>query len=104
VVVSDLAILRYSKLVLCGTKSILTLIVANPFARRESHPVQAILTYKVLTIVTWFVNATASIYYTFGIPDDDKKGWRNSIWGHNSTFPTPFALNSIITSIYWYAK
>jgi hypothetical protein len=74
---------------------------ANPFARRESHSVRAVWTYKVLTILTWLLNVLASVYYTFGIPADDKVGWRNTIWGHNKDFPTPFALNAIIASLYW---
>jgi len=73
----------------------------NPFARRETHPVQAVWTYKVLTIITWLLTVLASIYYTFGVPNDDKKHWRNTIWGHNRTHPTPFALNALIASLYW---
>jgi hypothetical protein len=56
----------------------------------------------VLTIITWLVSVLASIYYTFGKPLDDKEHWRNTIWGHNRDFPTPFALNALIASLYWY--
>lgn len=73
----------------------------NPFARRESHPAQAIWTYKILTILTWLVLVIASVYYTFNKPDDDVKKWRHTIWGVNKAYPTPFAQNAIITSIYW---
>jgi len=76
---------------------------ANPFRIRESHNVQAVWTYKVLTIVTWLVNILASIYYTFGKPEDDKVAWRNTIWGQNTLYPTPFALNALIASLYWLA-
>ena len=75
--------------------------VANPFARRESHNVQAVWTYKVLTILTWLLTVLSSVYYTFGMPHDDKKHWRNTIWGHNKAYPTPFTLNAIIASLYW---
>jgi len=75
----------------------------NPFSRRETHPVQAVWTYKVLTIVTWLVNVIACIYYTFGAPNDDKVAWRKSIWGHNTANPTPFSLNALIASLYWLA-
>jgi len=74
---------------------------ANPFTKRDSHTIQAVWTYKILTILTWLLNVIVSIYYTFGMPSDDKKAWRNSIWGHNSAFPTPFALNALIASLYW---
>lgn len=73
----------------------------NPFARRESHPTEAIWTYKILTILSWLVVVIASIYYTFHVPTDDVKHWRHTIWGVNRAHPTPFAQNAIITSIYW---
>jgi len=76
---------------------------ANPFSRRESHNVQAVWTYKVLSIITWLLSVLVSIYYTFGMPMDDKKHWRNTIWGHNAAYPTGFALNALITSLYWLA-
>ena len=75
---------------------------ANPFAKRESHNVQAVWTYKVLTIITWLLAVISSIYYTFGMPQDDKKSWRNTIWGQNKVYATPFALNALIASLYWY--
>jgi hypothetical protein len=74
---------------------------ANPFARRESHSVQAVWTYKVLTILTWLLTVLSSVYYTFEKPTDDRKHWRNTIWGHNAAYPTPFALNALIASLYW---
>jgi len=76
----------------------------NPFARRESHPVQAIWTYKVLTVLTWLLTVIVSLYYTFGIPQDGKHKHNNTIWGHNSLHGrSPFALNALITSLYWLA-
>jgi len=71
----------------------------NPFVRRESHSTGSIITYKVLTILTWLVVTVATIYYTFNAPQDDFKKGRGTIWGHNK--PTPFALNPALTSIYW---
>jgi len=76
---------------------------ANPFSRRESHNVQAVWTYKVLSILTWLLSVLASVYYTFGLPRDDKKHWRNTIWGHNAAYLTGFALNALIASLYWLA-
>jgi len=74
--------------------------VLNPFTKRESYPAQSVLTYKILTILSWLVMVIPTIYYTFNAPHDDNKHWRDTIWGHNIS--TPFAMNSVITSIYWY--
>lgn len=73
----------------------------NPFARRESHPVQAIWTYKILTILSWLLIVIGSFYYCLHVPGDDVKKWRHTIWGVNRAYPTPFAQNAVITSIYW---
>jgi len=75
----------------------------NPFAKRETHNVQAVWTYKVLTIVTWILNVLTCIYYTYGMPEDGRVKWRNTIWGHNHYYQTPFHLNSLMTSLYWLA-
>ncbi|TVY42393.1 hypothetical protein LOCC1_G005373 [Lachnellula occidentalis] len=75
---------------------------ANPFARRDTHSLQTIRTYKVLTVISWLLSAIVSIYYTFGKPRDGKHH-RDTIWGHNSLNPTPFALNPLIASLYWLA-
>jgi len=77
---------------------------ANPFARRESHPVQAIWTYKVLTVLTWLLTVIVSLYYTYGVPQDGKHKRNDTIWGHNSLHSgSPFALNALIASLYWLA-
>lgn len=78
--------------------------IANPFARRDTHPVQAIWTYKICTIISWLAVLVASFYYNFHAPQDDKKHWRNTIWGQNSVHGTPFAMNAFIASLYWYAR
>jgi len=76
---------------------------ANPFARRESHNVQALWTYRVLTVLTWLLVVITTVNYTFAHPHDDKKHWRNTIWGQNKAYPTPFALNALMGSLYWLA-
>ncbi len=78
--------------------------LANPFAKRDSYNVKTVWAYKVLTILSWLLNVLVCIYYTFGMPSDHKKAWRNTIWGQNRAFATPFALNALIASIYWYAR
>lgn len=43
-------------------------------------------------------------YYTFNSPKDCHKHHQcHTIWGQNSHNHTPFALNSVVTSIYWVA-
>jgi len=74
---------------------------ANPFSRRESHTTQSILLYKILTTLSWLLVLVTTFYYTFHTPDDDVKTWRHTIWGVNRLYPTPFAQNAAITSIYW---
>jgi len=73
----------------------------NPFAKRESHTTQTIWTYKILTILSWLLVTVATFYYTFHAPRDDIRKWRHTIWDVNRIYNTPFALNTVITSIYW---
>lgn len=72
----------------------------NPFMNRDEYPKRSILAYKVLTAVSWLVLVITSIYYTFSKPHEGHKP-RRTIWGQNSAHHTPFAMNSLITSIYW---
>jgi len=72
----------------------------NPFAKRDTHSSQSIIAYKVLTIVSWLLVLITSFYYNFHAPTDDHLAKR-TIWGQNSHYHTAFAMNSIITSIYW---
>ncbi|KAI9728063.1 MAG: hypothetical protein M1834_007779 [Cirrosporium novae-zelandiae] len=78
----------------------------NPFMKRERHGPRSILAYKVCTILSWLLLVIISIYYTVAPPDDGKHthegkhGYR-TIWGQNSAHHTPFAMNSVVTSLYW---
>jgi len=72
----------------------------NPFVKREAHNKQAVVTYQILTIVTWLVSLISTLYYTFNTPHDDHYA-RRTIWGQNHHYHTAFALNSVIASIYW---
>lgn len=74
----------------------------NPFAKRESHSAEHVKVYKFLTIISWLLVVISAVYYTFNAPNDDKTHQR-TIWGQNSHYHTAFAMNSIITSIYWIA-
>ncbi|KAI1130062.1 DUF1774-domain-containing protein [Nemania abortiva] len=72
----------------------------NPFAKRESHSKNTVITYKILTITSWLLAIIVSFYYTFNSPDDGV--WpRRKIWRQNDHFHTAFRMNHIIASIYW---
>ncbi|KAI0521266.1 DUF1774-domain-containing protein [Xylaria bambusicola] len=72
----------------------------NPFAKRESHSKNSVITYKILTIVTWLLSVIVSVYYTLHSPDDGV--WaRRRIWKQNDHYHTAFRMNYIIASIYW---
>jgi hypothetical protein len=72
----------------------------NPFARREAHGTGSILTYKILTVLSWILSVVVSIYYTTHEPHD---GFtiRKRIWDQNYLYPSAFTLNSTITDIFW---
>jgi len=69
----------------------------NPFAKRESYPLWA---YKSLSLLTWLLLVITTFYYTYHAPTDDKTRQR-TIWHQNHVHDGPFALNKVITSIYW---
>ncbi|KAI0204907.1 DUF1774-domain-containing protein [Astrocystis sublimbata] len=72
----------------------------NPFAKRESHTKTSVLTYKILTLVTWLLSVVVSFYYTLHSPDDGV--WsRRKIWKQNDHYHTAFRMNHIIASVYW---
>ncbi|KAI4867465.1 DUF1774-domain-containing protein [Hypoxylon rubiginosum] len=72
----------------------------NPFAKRDSHTKNTVITYKILTTVTWLLSIVVSFYYTFHRPHDGV-WFRRRIWGQNDAYYTAFRMNHIIASIYW---
>jgi len=74
----------------------------NPFQERSSHSKNELLVYKIFSVLTYVVLIITSIYYTFARPHEGHYS-RHTIWGQNSHRHSPFALNSIITSLYWIA-
>jgi hypothetical protein len=79
---------------------------ANPFSKRETHSRESIITYKVLTILTWLLSVAVTVYYVFFQPETivvDPKHHHEPqpIWYQNRTWQTGFTLNKIITSLYW---
>lgn len=79
-------------------------LVVNPFAKRETYSRGSLITYKVLTILSWLLFLVFSVFHTFYAPTDGKHKRHpyRTIWGQNKAHPSPFLLNEIITSIYWY--
>ena len=71
----------------------------NPFSRREEYSTQAVTVFKITTFLSYLILLVSAFYYTFNAPHEGHKPHR-TIWGQN--IATPFAQNSIITSIYWY--
>jgi hypothetical protein len=72
----------------------------NPFSKRESHGANSVITYKVLTVLSWILSVVTSVYYTTNEPHD---GFtiRRRIWDQNSLYPSAFTMNSIIADIFW---
>lgn len=73
--------------------------IANPFAKRETHPPAAVIAYKVLTITTWLLAVIASVYYSVRSPSDDIKHGR-TIEGQNYLHLSGFTLNFVLVYIY----
>lgn len=80
-------------------------MIDNPFAKREEFGQGNLVVYKVLTVVTWLLLVVSGAYYTFNKPTDDRCKHSHhrchTIWGQNDAHPSPFALNSVVISIYW---
>lgn len=72
----------------------------NPFAKRNSHDANAVVTYKVLTLVTWLLAVISTIYYDLEAPRDGIYA-HHTIWDQNRLHHSGFTLNPVIVSIYW---
>lgn len=78
----------------------LTLIlIVNPFSKRESHSSSAVITYKVLTAITWLLSVIVSIHYSVVSPADELKYGR-TIQGQNALHPSGFTLNFVLVDVY----
>lgn len=67
---------------------------------RETYPKRSLHAYRVSTALSWLLLVITSFYYTFNAPGEGKHH-RDTIFGQNHRRHTPFALNSVIVSIYW---
>ncbi|KAK0617826.1 hypothetical protein B0T17DRAFT_311590 [Bombardia bombarda] len=72
----------------------------NPFARRDSHSANSVITYKVLTLLSWLLSLISTIYYTYESPHDGHYH-RRTIWGQNYFHFSAFSQNYLITSLFW---
>jgi hypothetical protein len=73
----------------------------NPFARRDSHSSGEVITYKVLTVVSWLLSLVASVYYAFDTNWVGEHHHRVTIWWLNSAHYSGFTQNYLITSLFW---
>ncbi|KAF1983353.1 DUF1774-domain-containing protein [Aulographum hederae CBS 113979] len=76
----------------------------NPLNKNTSTSSRApnLTAYKVGTAVSWIVLVITSLVYDFSAPREGRHA-RRTIWGQNSHNHTPFAMNAVITSLYWLA-
>ncbi|KAG5925313.1 hypothetical protein E4U53_003347 [Claviceps sorghi] len=72
----------------------------NPFGRRESHSGGSIVTYKILTLLTWLLSVVVSVYYVLHKPKDGATA-RRRIWEQNDLYPTAFTMSPVLGDIYW---
>jgi hypothetical protein len=73
----------------------------NPFARRDSHTTGSVVTYKILTVLTWLLSVVASVYFSFDNKYTGHHHHRRTIWDHNYFYWSGFTQNYVISSIYW---
>jgi hypothetical protein len=75
----------------------------NPFSKRETHSRGSIVTYKILTLLSWLLSVVVSVYFTVHEPHDAFTV-RRRIWDQNYLYPSAFTMNHILADIYWYAS
>lgn len=70
--------------------------IVNPFAKKESHSPKTIVTYKVLTILSWLLAVIPSIYYSVESPSNKLF----TIPGQLYVNPSGFTLNWPLVAFY----
>lgn len=73
----------------------------NPFSKRETHSSSSILTYKILTLLSWLLSLVVSVYYTVHEPHDGFS-LRNRVWDQNYLYPSAFTMNHVLADIFWF--
>lgn len=72
----------------------------NPFAKRDSHSTGSVVTYKVLSVLSWLLSVITSVYLSYD-SEYTHHHHRGTIWHHNYANWSGFTQNSTISSIYW---
>lgn len=75
---------------------ILTVVAVNPFSKKESHTSKEIITYKVLTILSWLLSVVVSVYYSIHAP---AHGFL-TVPGKSIVNPSGFSLNFHLVFLY----
>lgn len=75
----------------------------NPFQSRNEYSRGSVITYRVISALSYLLVVITSIYYTFERPHEGQYS-RHTIWDQNRQRHTPFALSSAIISIYWFVS
>lgn len=79
---------------------LMILRAVNPFSKRESYGRGRVITYKVLSILTWLLSVVVSVGFAVDCPREGLY-LRKTIWDQNELYPSGFTLNPVIVSIYW---
>jgi len=72
----------------------------NPFVKRESYSGSSVITYKVLTLISWLLVLLPTVYYAYNAPTEGGLP-RRSISRQSEKHFTPFTLNLVFVSLYW---
>jgi hypothetical protein len=75
----------------------------NPFAKRDSHSAGSVVTYKVLTVVSWLMSLIVSVYYTFPKGEWNHRYHPRTLWDADFYHPTGFTQHYLMTSLFWLA-
>jgi len=77
-------------------ESILTVATVNPFSKKEAHSSKEVITYKVLTILSWLLSVVVSVYYCANSPARHAF----TVPGQNLLHPSGFTLNFELVYLY----
>jgi hypothetical protein len=57
---------------------------------------------RTTTVISWLLLVVTSFWYSFHTPHEHKRHHHNhTIWGQNRAHHTPFAINTVLGSLYW---
>ncbi|PSS05290.1 hypothetical protein BD289DRAFT_419927 [Coniella lustricola] len=73
----------------------------NPFSKRESYSQSTIVTYKILTALTWALSVIVSVYYSLSKAESQHGLKGRTIPGQNYRHPTHFTLYNPLLYTYF---